>query len=144
MAFPPPIPEEPATAMLPKRCPCRVGAWRLLDLLKQLDLPCSLLCNSNVVKQAPGVVKAYLEAGAELVGHGLTNSERQVCWQLACSMSLQSFHVHVFCSLSYPMTSCRNLSCQCWMPGACSPPHMAHHKVQPACRLQPTPACRLT
>ena len=82
-----------------KRCPCRVGAWRLLGLLKLLDLPCSLLCNSDVAKQATELVKAYLEAGAELVGHGLTNSERQVCRQLACSMSLQGFHAHMFCSL---------------------------------------------
>lgn len=81
--------------MPPKCCLCRVGAWRLLDLLKLLDLPCSLLCNSNVAAHAPDLVKAYLEAGAELVGHGLTNSERQVCWQRACSMRLQGLHVHV-------------------------------------------------
>ena len=84
-----PVPTEPCTVMPPKCCRCRVGAWRLLELLKLLDLPCSLLCNSDVAEHAPELVKAYLEAGAELVGHGLTNSERQVCWHIACSMSLQ-------------------------------------------------------
>ena len=79
-----------------KRCLCRVGAWRLLELLKSLNLPCSLLCNSDVAAHAPELVKAFLEAGAELVGHGLTNSERQVCWQLACILTLQGSHVYVF------------------------------------------------
>jgi allantoinase len=53
----------------------RVGAFRLAELFAQLELPVSLLVNSQMVEHAPQAVRAF--AGAEIVGHGRTNSERQ-------------------------------------------------------------------
>ena len=53
----------------------RVGVFRIADLLAELKLPVSLLVNAEMIAQAPQAVAAF--AGAELVGHGRTNSERQ-------------------------------------------------------------------
>jgi allantoinase len=55
----------------------RVGAWRLLDLLDQLQLPASVLINSEIYSGAPGLAEAFRARGDEFVGHGRTNSERQ-------------------------------------------------------------------
>lgn len=57
----------------------RVGAWRLLDVLAELNLPVAVLANSALFAHAPELLAAYLKhaPGAELVGHGRTNSERQ-------------------------------------------------------------------
>ena len=55
----------------------RVGGWRLLDLLEQLEMPCSVLCNAELADYCPELVRAFLMRGDELVGHGRTNSERQ-------------------------------------------------------------------
>ncbi|HZQ13834.1 MAG TPA: polysaccharide deacetylase family protein [Pseudolabrys sp.] len=53
----------------------RVGVFRLAELFAELNLPVSLLVNSQMVEHAPQAVRAF--AGAEIVGHGRTNSERQ-------------------------------------------------------------------
>src|SRR5690349_11901113 len=53
----------------------RVGVFRLAELFAELKLPVSLLINSQMLEHAPQAVDAF--AGAELVGHGRTNSERQ-------------------------------------------------------------------
>ncbi|MFN3659081.1 MAG: polysaccharide deacetylase family protein [Pseudolabrys sp.] len=53
----------------------RVGVFRLAELFAELDLPVSLLINSEMLERAPQAVDAF--PGAELVGHGRTNSERQ-------------------------------------------------------------------
>jgi len=57
----------------------RVGAWRLLETLAELRMPVACLANSAMLGHAPSLVRAYLAhaPGAELVGHGRTNSERQ-------------------------------------------------------------------
>ena len=55
----------------------RVGAWRLLDLFNDLDVPSTVLVNSNLYDQAPGLVEAFRERGDEIAGHGRTNAERQ-------------------------------------------------------------------
>lgn len=57
----------------------RVGAWRLLDTLAQLRLPLAVLANSAMFAHCPTLMQAYLAhaPGAELVGHGRTNAERQ-------------------------------------------------------------------
>jgi allantoinase len=55
----------------------RVGAWRLLDLLDQLQIPASVLINSEIYVGAPGLAEAFRARGDEFVGHGRTNSERQ-------------------------------------------------------------------
>ncbi len=53
----------------------RVGVFRLAELFAELKLPVSLLINSDMLEHAPQAVDAF--PGAELVGHGRTNSERQ-------------------------------------------------------------------
>ncbi|HXP76021.1 MAG TPA: polysaccharide deacetylase family protein [Stellaceae bacterium] len=53
----------------------RVGFWRLAQILKELELPASVALNAQACVHYPQVVKACVEMGWELVGHGLTNSE---------------------------------------------------------------------
>jgi allantoinase len=53
----------------------RVGAFRLAELFAELKLPVSLIVNSQMVEHAPQAIRAF--PGAEIVGHGRTNSERQ-------------------------------------------------------------------
>lgn len=55
----------------------RVGVWRLIDLFNDLQMPVSLLLNSEVYDHCPEVVAAFRERGDEIVGHGRTNSEHQ-------------------------------------------------------------------
>jgi allantoinase len=55
----------------------RVGAWRLVELLDKLRLPASVLINSDIYEEAPGLAEAFRARGDEFVGHGRTNSERQ-------------------------------------------------------------------
>jgi allantoinase len=55
----------------------RVGAWRLLSLLKQYQLPVSLLVNSELYEVAPQLIAAYRAHGAEIAAHGRTNSQHQ-------------------------------------------------------------------
>jgi allantoinase len=55
----------------------RVGAWRLLDLLEALAMPCSALVNSALYDHAPQLPGAFRARGDEIVAHGRTNSERQ-------------------------------------------------------------------
>ncbi len=53
----------------------RVGVFRLAELFSELKLPVSLLVNAQMLEHAPQAVRAF--PGAEIVGHGRTNSERQ-------------------------------------------------------------------
>ena len=55
----------------------RVGAWRLLELLDELGLPCTVLLNAAMYDYAPSLVAAHRARGDEIAGHGRTNSERQ-------------------------------------------------------------------
>jgi allantoinase len=55
----------------------RVGVWRLMELFDRLGLPVSLLVNAEVYHHCPEVVSAFRQRGAEMVGHGRTNSEHQ-------------------------------------------------------------------
>jgi allantoinase len=57
----------------------RVGIWRLLDLLDSCGLKESLavLPNSSIYRYAPEIMEAFRTRGAEVVGHGVTNSEAQ-------------------------------------------------------------------
>ena len=55
----------------------RVGAWRLLDLFKQQQMPLSLLINSELYGVAPQLIAAFRAHGAEIASHGRTNSEHQ-------------------------------------------------------------------
>ena len=53
----------------------RVGVFRLAELFGELALPVSLLVNAAMVEHAPQALAAF--PGAEIVGHGRSNSERQ-------------------------------------------------------------------
>lgn len=55
----------------------RVGVWRLLAAFEELDLPVSLLVNSEIYDYCPQVVAAFRARGDEIVGHGRSNAERQ-------------------------------------------------------------------
>ena len=53
----------------------RVGVFRLAELFGELKLPLSLLVNAEMYRHAPEAVAAF--PGAEIIGHGRSNSERQ-------------------------------------------------------------------
>jgi peptidoglycan/xylan/chitin deacetylase (PgdA/CDA1 family) len=55
----------------------RVGAWRLLDLCGEEQVPISALVNSELYDHAPQVLDALRARKDEIVGHGRTNSEHQ-------------------------------------------------------------------
>ena len=55
----------------------RVGAWRLIELLDALDLPATVLPNSEMYDYAPDLMAAHRARGDEIAGHGRTNSESQ-------------------------------------------------------------------
>ena len=54
----------------------RVGVWRLLEILDDLEIPAVALANSQMTEQAPGVVEAFRQRGGEVVAHGRTNAEK--------------------------------------------------------------------
>jgi peptidoglycan/xylan/chitin deacetylase (PgdA/CDA1 family) len=53
----------------------RVGAFRLLDRLRDAGIPPTVLLNTAVYDSAPDLVRAARELGAEFVGHGISNSD---------------------------------------------------------------------
>ncbi|MEV4603275.1 polysaccharide deacetylase family protein [Amycolatopsis sp. NPDC049253] len=53
----------------------RVGVFRLLDRLSGLGIPPTVLLNTMVYDTAPAVTDAARAAGAEIIGHGVTNSD---------------------------------------------------------------------
>jgi len=55
----------------------RVGAWRIRDTLDALEMPASVLVNSRLYADCPGLIEAFRARGDEIVGHGRTNTERQ-------------------------------------------------------------------
>ena len=55
----------------------RVGAWRCLDLFKQLKLPVGVLLNTALYDYCPELIAAFRARGDEIIGHGHTNAERQ-------------------------------------------------------------------
>lgn len=56
----------------------RVGVWRIKALFDELGIPLAVLANSSVYDAYPRVLQAFRDRGDEFVGHGRTNSERQV------------------------------------------------------------------
>ena len=56
----------------------RVGVFGLFDRLSALGVPPTVLLNTNVYDEAPQVIEAARRAGAEIVGHGLSNSDSLV------------------------------------------------------------------
>ena len=55
----------------------RVGAFRMKALFDELRLPASVLVNSRIYEDCPGLIEAFRARGDEIVGHGRTNAERQ-------------------------------------------------------------------
>lgn len=55
----------------------RVGAWRCLELFEQLRLPTAAIINTALYDHCPSLIKAFVQRGDELVGHGHTNAEHQ-------------------------------------------------------------------
>ena len=55
----------------------RVGAWNLLELAEDYQLPYELLINTALYDYCPQLIAAFRARGDEIVGHGRTNSERQ-------------------------------------------------------------------
>jgi peptidoglycan/xylan/chitin deacetylase (PgdA/CDA1 family) len=55
----------------------RVGAWRILEMCRELGLPLTVLVNSRIYDVCPELIAAFRDAGAEIAAHGRTNAERQ-------------------------------------------------------------------
>ena len=53
----------------------RVGAFRLLDRLQSLGISPTVLLNTALYDSAPELMVAVRRAGAEIVGHGISNSD---------------------------------------------------------------------
>lgn len=56
----------------------RVGAWRLIELADRYDIPYAVLTNTELYDYCPELMAAFRKRGDEIVGHGRTNSERQI------------------------------------------------------------------
>lgn len=52
----------------------RVGVWRMIDLLDELDMPASVLLNSDVCRDYPQIIEAGRARNWTWLGHGVTNS----------------------------------------------------------------------
>jgi peptidoglycan/xylan/chitin deacetylase (PgdA/CDA1 family) len=55
----------------------RVGQWYLFDLLDELGLPAAHNVNAAALDHCPPIVERIRRRGDEVIGHGVTNSERQ-------------------------------------------------------------------
>ena len=55
----------------------RVGIWRLLELLDELNFPAQAQLNTAVYEHCPEIPVALRERGIEVLGHGITNSDEQ-------------------------------------------------------------------
>lgn len=56
----------------------RVGIWRVFDMMQELGLPLAHLINASIAEHMPQIVAKIRERGDEIVGHGYSNSVRQV------------------------------------------------------------------
>lgn len=52
----------------------RVGGWRLDALLRQFDMPASILVNTEAYEHCPELIAALAAGGNEVVAHGETNA----------------------------------------------------------------------
>jgi hypothetical protein len=55
----------------------RVGVWRLIELMDEFRIPATVLMNTASYHHSPRIAEAFRSRGAEFVGHGRTNGERQ-------------------------------------------------------------------
>lgn len=56
----------------------RVGVWRIHALFEQFGFPLTIIANASVYDVCPEVLDVFRARGDEFVGHGRTNSERQI------------------------------------------------------------------
>ena len=56
----------------------RVGLWRMLDMMDELGLPAAHNANSALYEHHPQIFERIRGRGDEVIGHGRTNSEKQV------------------------------------------------------------------
>ena len=56
----------------------RVGVWRIKRAFDEAQFPLAILANTAVYDACPRVLGAFRARGDEFVGHGRTNSERQI------------------------------------------------------------------
>lgn len=56
----------------------RVGAWRLLGLFDELELPVGVIANTAIYDHCPEVLAAHVKRGDELIAHGRNQAERQI------------------------------------------------------------------
>jgi len=56
----------------------RVGLWRIARLFAEFDIPLGIIVNASVYDVCPEVLEPFRARGDEIIGHGRTNSERQV------------------------------------------------------------------
>ncbi|HYC44952.1 MAG TPA: polysaccharide deacetylase [Burkholderiales bacterium] len=56
----------------------RIGAWRLLDLFDELELPVGVIANTAIYDHCPEVLGAHVKRGDELISHGRNQAERQI------------------------------------------------------------------
>lgn len=64
----------------------RVGIWRIFGLLKELNLPATILLNSLVCENYPEVVARIKERGDDVCNHGRTNAERRSASSSTCKV----------------------------------------------------------
>ncbi len=53
----------------------RVGAWRILDVFGQQQVPLAILLNSALCEHAPDLVETAHAQGCEMIAHGYSNSD---------------------------------------------------------------------
>jgi allantoinase len=56
----------------------RVGIWRIFDMMDELKWPMCHLINASVCEEMPQITARIRQRNDEPIGHGYTNSERQV------------------------------------------------------------------
>ena len=53
----------------------RVGAWRVMEAMRALDLPLTILLNTALYDDCPALCAAFRAQGCEIVAHGRSNSD---------------------------------------------------------------------
>lgn len=56
----------------------RIGAWRLMQLFDELELPVGVIANTAIYDHCPEVLAAHCRRGDELISHGRNQQERQI------------------------------------------------------------------
>jgi allantoinase len=58
----------------------RVGIWRLLELLDEINLPAEAQINTAIYEHCPDIPEALRKRKVEILGHGISNSFEQGEW----------------------------------------------------------------